>query len=327
MKTQLKRVIATSATSVAFASAGLLLGTLPASATPTASLCDISTGLDSSYEWATDITLDSVSITPDFSTADYYDADSAGDSPIPISAGQTYTISMTVEADPVATGYDWQEDVEVWIDFNGDGTLDSAEVILYDGSDTSTWTSTSSGTVEATFSDTFLVPNVAIGGQQWGRALNYDPLTTDDPLVQSPACWDTSTLTVSGSATDFVVDITALAPNSYTVTFDGNGGTGSMASQSASAATSLTANSFARVGYTFTGWNTAADGTGTAYANSANYPFTASTTLFAQWQSTATPAALANTGISLDSLAIPGFTLISFGTVALALYRRRVIRK
>jgi uncharacterized repeat protein (TIGR02543 family) len=74
--------------------------------------------------------------------------------------------------------------------------------------------------------------------------------------------------------------------NSYSVTFDANGGTGSMNAQSASYNTTaaLTSNAFARIGYTFTGWNTVASGVGgTAYANAANYTFTTSTTLYAQW--------------------------------------------
>ncbi len=75
--------------------------------------------------------------------------------------------------------------------------------------------------------------------------------------------------------------------NSYTVTFAANGGTGSMAVQSASYNTTaaLTTNAFTRIGYTFTGWNTVASGVGgTAYANGANYIFTSSITLFAQWR-------------------------------------------
>lgn len=71
---------------------------------------------------------------------------------------------------------------------------------------------------------------------------------------------------------------------SHTVNFDANGGTGTMAPQIATAATSLTANSFTRTGYEFGGWNTAADGTGTAYTNGQTYSFSADMTLFAQWK-------------------------------------------
>jgi uncharacterized repeat protein (TIGR02543 family) len=71
---------------------------------------------------------------------------------------------------------------------------------------------------------------------------------------------------------------------SYTVTFNANDGTGTMVAETKNVATSLTANTFTRSGYTFSGWNTLATGKGTAYANDASYPFTASTTLYAQWK-------------------------------------------
>ncbi|HUC88308.1 MAG TPA: InlB B-repeat-containing protein, partial [Candidatus Binatia bacterium] len=69
-----------------------------------------------------------------------------------------------------------------------------------------------------------------------------------------------------------------------TVTFNANGGTGTMANETAGAATPLTANKYTRTGYTFSGWNTLATGKGTAYANDAVYSFTSSTTLYAQWK-------------------------------------------
>ncbi|MDO9257662.1 MAG: InlB B-repeat-containing protein [Bacteroidales bacterium] len=68
-----------------------------------------------------------------------------------------------------------------------------------------------------------------------------------------------------------------------TVTFNNNGGSGTMANQVASTSTALTSNSFTRTGYTFTGWNTIANGSGTAYANGAEYSFAADLTLYAQW--------------------------------------------
>jgi uncharacterized repeat protein (TIGR02543 family) len=74
----------------------------------------------------------------------------------------------------------------------------------------------------------------------------------------------------------------SLPMTSYEVTFDANGGTGSMADQTASSATALTTNTFTRDGYTFAGWSTTQTGT-VEYADGATYPFTASTTFFAQW--------------------------------------------
>ena len=71
------------------------------------------------------------------------------------------------------------------------------------------------------------------------------------------------------------------------VTFDANGGTGSMAVQQIENSGTLTANSFIRSGYTFAGWNTQADGNGTSYANQASLTATSSdkglVTLYAQW--------------------------------------------
>jgi len=43
----------------------------------------------------------------------------------------------------------------------------------------------------------------------------------------------------------------------HTVTFNGNGGSGSMSNQVADSLTALTTNTFIRPGYTFSGWNTA----------------------------------------------------------------------
>ena len=70
-----------------------------------------------------------------------------------------------------------------------------------------------------------------------------------------------------------------------TVTFNANGGTGTMATLKVrkNAETPLTANAFEKEGYVFTGWNTAADGSGTAYADKSSAKFESDTTLYAQW--------------------------------------------
>ena len=59
------------------------------------------------------------------------------------------------------------------------------------------------------------------------------------------------------------------------MTFNANGGTGSMIAQTANIPTLLTANTFTRPGYSFSGWNTLAVGGGTAYADGALYAFSA----------------------------------------------------
>ena len=77
----------------------------------------------------------------------------------------------------------------------------------------------------------------------------------------------------------------ALKGNEITITFDPNGGAGSMEPMSVSpgVGNKLTGNTFTRENYTFTGWNTAADGTGNAYADGDTVNFSADTTLYAQW--------------------------------------------
>ncbi|NCC12124.1 MAG: hypothetical protein EOM32_02005 [Spirochaetia bacterium] len=74
--------------------------------------------------------------------------------------------------------------------------------------------------------------------------------------------------------------------NTYTLTFDANGGSGTQVTQDLKYQTStqLTANSYTRAGYSFAGWNTQANGTGTNYGDKASYSIGAGTViLYAQW--------------------------------------------
>ena len=77
-------------------------------------------------------------------------------------------------------------------------------------------------------------------------------------------------------------------PATYSVSFDANGGAGSMTAVSGIAcggSTTLTANAFTHDGYTFTGWNTKSDGKGTSYADKAEITdIKGNITLYAQWQ-------------------------------------------
>ena len=80
---------------------------------------------------------------------------------------------------------------------------------------------------------------------------------------------------------------TIVPVETWTVTFDANGGEGTMAAQKVIKGISgltLPDNAFTRTSYTFTGWNTAADGSGTAYADKASVTPTGNMTLYAQWK-------------------------------------------
>ncbi|MCX6414967.1 MAG: InlB B-repeat-containing protein, partial [Actinobacteria bacterium] len=75
----------------------------------------------------------------------------------------------------------------------------------------------------------------------------------------------------------------------WTVTFDGNGGTLGAAAQMPPEVFlfklpgRLDQNQFTRSGYQFTGWNTKADGTGTAYSQRQVMTPPSDITLYAQW--------------------------------------------
>lgn len=126
--------------------------------------------------------------------------------------------------------------------------------------------------------------------------------------------------------------VTIQAPSTYDVTFDANGGTGTMATQSASTSTALTSNAFSKTGFTFGGWaSSQANATaGTvAYANGAPYAFTSSTTLYAIWTasgglgggsssgSSSSSATLANTGSNTDLATVAAGILALLGALLL----------
>jgi uncharacterized repeat protein (TIGR02543 family) len=87
------------------------------------------------------------------------------------------------------------------------------------------------------------------------------------------------------------ISVTAnFAINMYSMLYNGNGNTGGTAPvdpnspyNHGSTVTVLGQGTLVRAGYTFSGWNTAANGTGTAYQPNDTFTITADTTLFAQW--------------------------------------------
>ena len=104
------------------------------------------------------------------------------------------------------------------------------------------------------------------------------PTTIYDLIGETPAhTFEDSVCTECG----YVLMLTGT--RSHVVTYDANGGTGAMEPQrfSAGVAQKLTANAFNRPGYTFIGWNTAADGSGTSYRADTNFTAARSITLYA----------------------------------------------
>jgi uncharacterized repeat protein (TIGR02543 family) len=87
------------------------------------------------------------------------------------------------------------------------------------------------------------------------------------------------TTSATVTATDTIVH--------YTLSYNANGGSGTVTDPSSPYDTNSTvtvlANGFTRTGYTFSKWNTAANGSGTDYAPDATFAIKANTILYAQW--------------------------------------------
>lgn len=100
-------------------------------------------------------------------------------------------------------------------------------------------------------------------------------------LNSSKYCWiNTITVNFEGSGAD-----------TYSVTYDANGGSGTMTDDDSPYASGATVtvldNEFTREGYTFSRWNTESNGSGTSYAEGATFIINANTTLYAQWEEAA----------------------------------------
>lgn len=128
----------------------------------------------------------------------------------------------------------------------------------------------------------------------------YHTVTTSDWNTQTDGSGKSYDSMLAYKATDFadlkdsdksIVLYANWKPNNYKVRYNGNGATSGTMSDSAHVYDTtkvLTRNAYARTGYTFTGWNTKADGKGTAYANGASVKNLTATndgivTLYAQW--------------------------------------------
>lgn len=133
-----------------------------------------------------------------------------------------------------------------------------------------------------------LAPGTPNGPNPNGSPYPAPPIATRTSAFVGRSNWSADN-DLEGSIRSIRVYNTVLTPaevtetSTATITFHANGGTGSMADQSSTTAVALSANAFTRTNHVFIGWNTAANGTGTSYANTAQHPFTSTATLYAQW--------------------------------------------
>ena len=116
-------------------------------------------------------------------------------------------------------------------------------------------------------------------------AANHRVNTADGKCTTAcPSGYSHAAHTVTAGSTS-----SACSANTYKVAFNGNGSTsGSTATKTCTYNTdcTLTSNGFSRTGYSFSGWNTKADGSGTNYANGAKVKTLATSgtvTLYAKW--------------------------------------------
>ncbi len=111
-----------------------------------------------------------------------------------------------------------------------------------------------------------------------------------------------ATFTISTNTTLYAQWVVA-GPATYTVTYDANGGTGTMTDSNAytsGASVTVLDNTFTRNGYAFDHWNTQDDDNGTDYDEGDTFDIAADTTLYAQWSVVKYPCTDENNQITWD---------------------------
>ena len=141
--------------------------------------------------------------------------------------------------------------------------------------------STYTGSCETVFGEGNTVTCVSAKTKTFNKGATATTAKISGGVRSSKGDWTGATVTASAT-----VSIPALAP--ATITFDANGGLGSVDAISTyvGVANTIPSNSLTLTGYTFNGWNTASDGSGTAYATGSTITPTGNVTLYAQWKTT-----------------------------------------
>jgi len=198
---------------------------------------------------------------------------------------QNYTVSGT-DSDSLGDTGTWTYTLTVINPSGGGGGSSSGGSLRQ--------TSPTSGATTPAASSSFTIGSLAVSNATGLVTFITTASSTGLSVTNAGAITTTGTLTVgsytvagtdtdtSGDTGNWTYTLTVNNP-STTVTFASNLGKGSMAAETKNAPTALTPNLFTRTGYVFANWNTAADGSGTSYANGGTFPFAASTTLYAQW--------------------------------------------
>ena len=130
------------------------------------------------------------------------------------------------------------------------------------------------------------------GSFEFGSTVSVAPAATKEGYTVT--AWSSEDVDVSGENFSMPaknVDIYATSTaNTYTLTYDANGGRGTMTDENSpyqgGSTVTVLDNEFYWTRHTFTGWNTEADGSGTAYQPGDTFEISSDVTLYAQWRYT-----------------------------------------
>jgi hypothetical protein len=125
-------------------------------------------------------------------------------------------------------------------------------------------------------------------GEEANTSFVYATTTTAGSALDPG--WTQTSSTTWGTSAGLLI-YSSITPT-YSIAFDPNGGSGTMPTVITSAPVTLPLNVYTYTGWIFTGWNTAADGSGVPATDGETFEFLfANVTLYAQWTSVAPPSA------------------------------------
>lgn len=235
-----------------------------------------------------------------------YNSNGANSGSVPSSQSKTHGVDLTLQTNSGNLAYTNTEISATYtatFDSNGGNACDKLTANKIKSWSADKWNTKSDGTgTDYAFGGTYNTDANITLYLKWGIHYNTEQITLPSTSrsgygsfvwksgVTEYNAGDTVTLT---SNTTFTAE---WSPNSYTVNYDANGGTGTMSASSATYGVGFMTdrNKFTRKGYIFNGWNEKADGTGNAWSlnskgvkesgKNLTWNYTNDITLYAQWE-------------------------------------------
>ena len=207
------------------------------------------------------------------------------------------------DADTVTTKMAGETDTTARIVAEGATPVTTRAGYVYDASQNNVLADTIAGdgstTLHAYFKQQFTVSYLP-GERGTFAAVTYEALDYGSSIPNAPEAtgatgyhftgWNEADGAPATTATESATYVAQWAPNTYNMTFDANGGDGSMEPQELTydSPQQIDKSTLTREGYVFTGWNTEADGSGTHFDDQQVIENLASENgatiaLFAQW--------------------------------------------